>query len=375
MIDRIVIFRGSKKDFEKLLKNEIGSSTGTVTFMELIQYYNKRIRQNDTASGDDWIAGKRNIKNCIVRADDYASVLEHAISNFVNVITLNSDIENLFIHNPPRRVVQSLNSEYSDIMEFKSSKYETINRSKLKSIYLKMNEDVIGQEKCKKEITSSLYKLLTRLKDKPIVLLLYGPSGVGKTETAKSISKSLGGKLLRIQFSMMQNQEAYNYVFGGDHSRSSFAKDLQSRETNIVLIDEFDKVNPIFYNAFYEMFDEGRFVDANYDVDLKNCVFVCTTNFNNEDEIKKILGPAMFSRIGDCIKYQELNKAEKEIIIDRCFNEIIHKLKEDEKEIIEKTDIKKWFLKNVDRYDNIRILKNKIEKAIFETLTEEIILN
>lgn len=83
----------------------------------------------------------------------------------------------------------------------------------------------------------------------------------------------------------------------------------------------------------------------------------------------------MFSRIGDCIKYQELNKDEKEIIINRCFNEIIYKLKKDEKEIIEKTDIKIWFLKNVDRYDNIRILKNKIEKAIFETLTEKIILN
>ncbi len=83
----------------------------------------------------------------------------------------------------------------------------------------------------------------------------------------------------------------------------------------------------------------------------------------------------MFSRIGDCIKYQELNKDEKEIIINRYFNEIIYKLKKDEKEIIEKTDIKIWFLKNVDRYDNIRILKNKIEKAIFETLTEKIILN
>lgn len=83
----------------------------------------------------------------------------------------------------------------------------------------------------------------------------------------------------------------------------------------------------------------------------------------------------MFSRIGDCIKYQELNKDEKEIIINKYFNEIIYKLKKDEKEIIEKTDIKIWFLKNVDRYDNIRILKNKIEKAIFETLTEKIILN
>ena len=143
MIDRIVIFRGSKKDFEKLLKNEIGSSTGTVTFMELIQYYNKRIRQNDTASGDDWIAGKRNIKNCIVRADDYASVLEHAISNFVNIITLNSNVENLFVHNPPKRVIESLNSEYAHIMEYKYSKYEKINREKLKKIYNNMDSYII----------------------------------------------------------------------------------------------------------------------------------------------------------------------------------------------------------------------------------------
>ena len=190
MIDRIVIFRGSKKDFEKLLKNEIGSSTGTVTFMELIQYYNKQIRQNDTASRDDWIAGKRNIKNCIVRADDYASVLEHAISNFVNIITLNSNVENLFVHNPPKRVIESLNSEYADIMEYKYSKYEKINREKLKKIYNNMDSYIIGQKSCKKEITSLLYKLLTKEKGKPIVLLLYGPSGVGKTETAKNISKT-----------------------------------------------------------------------------------------------------------------------------------------------------------------------------------------
>ena len=135
MIDRIVIFRGSKKDFEKLLNNKIGSSTETVTFMELIQYYNKQIRQNDTASGDDWIARKRNIKNCVVRADDYASVLEHAISNFVNIITLNSNVENLFLHNPPKRVIESLKSAYSDNIEYQYSKYEKITRKKLKKIY------------------------------------------------------------------------------------------------------------------------------------------------------------------------------------------------------------------------------------------------
>ena len=373
MIDRIVIFKGSKKDFEKLLRDEIEECNKTVTFMELIQYYNKKIRQNDFASEDDWIAEKRNIENCIVRADDYASVLEHAVSNFVNIITLNSNVKNLFVHNPPKRVIESLKSEYSDIIEYKYSEHEKIDREKLKKIYKGMNKDIIGQNYCKKEIASSLYRLLTKIKDKPIVLLLYGPSGVGKTETAKSISKSLGGELLRVQFSMMQSQEAYNYVFGGEHSKSCFAKDLQSRETNIVLIDEFDKVNPIFYNAFYEMFDEGRLVDTNYEVDVKNCVFICTSNFNNEDEIKETLGPAMFSRIGDCIKFQELNKNEKEIIINDYFSEIIGKLKEDEKKVIEGTNIKCWFLKNVDRYDNIRILKNKIESAIFGKLTEEFI--
>ena len=374
MINRIVIFRGSKKDFENLINIEIGKDSEIVLFMELIQYYNKQIRQNDSASSDNWIASKKNIKNCIVKADDYASVLEHAISNFVNIITLNSNVENLFVHNPPKRVIESLKSEYEDIIEYKYSKYRKIDRKKLKRIYDNMENFIIGQKYCKKEIISSLYKMLVKRKDKPIVLLLYGPSGVGKTETAKTISETLGGELLRIQFSMMQSQEAYNYIFGGEHSRSSFAKDLQCRETNIVLIDEFDKVNPIFYNAFYEMFDEGRFVDTNYTVDVRNCIFICTSNFKNENEIKEVLGPAMFSRIGNCIEYQELSKKEKEIIIENYYTEIIKKLKTDEIEIIKNTDIKNWFINNADRYDNIRILKNKMENAIFKKLTEELII-
>ncbi len=375
MINRIVIFRGSKKDFEKLINTEIDKDTERVSFMELIQYYNKQIRQNDSASGDNWIARRRNIKNCIVKADDYASVLEHAISNFVNIITLNSNVENLFVHNPPKRVIESLKSEYANIIEYKFSKYKKIDRKKLKRIYDNMENFIIGQRHCKKEIISSLYKISAKRKDKPIVLLLYGPSGVGKTETAKTISETLGGELLRIQFSMMQSQEAYNYVFGGEHSRSSFAKDLQSRETNIVLIDEFDKVNPIFYNAFYEMFDEGMFVDTNYQVDVKNCIFICTSNFKNENEIKENLGPAMFSRIRDCIEYQELSKKEKEIIIEKYYTEIIKNLKDDEINIIKNTNIKDWFINNADRYDNIRILKNKMENAIFKKLTEKLILN
>ena len=91
----------------------------------------------------------------------------------------------------------------------------------------------------------------------------YGPSGVGKTELAKKISSFYDGKLTRIQFSMMQTDEAFKYIFGDTHGKPSLARDLLSRETNVVLIDEFDKVSPSLYNVFYQMFDEGEFEDIN----------------------------------------------------------------------------------------------------------------
>lgn len=72
---------------------------------------------------------------------------------------------------------------------------------------------------------------------------------------------------------MMQTAEAYNYVFGAEHSKESFAKDMMARESNVILIDEFDKVNPSLYNAFYELFDEGHYVDTNYDVNLGQAIF------------------------------------------------------------------------------------------------------
>lgn len=200
--------------------------------------------------------------------------------------------------------------------------------------------------------------------------MFYGYSGVGKTESAKSISNSLGGNLLRIQFSMMQTNEAYNYVFGSEHSNNSLAKDMLLRESNVILIDEFDKVDYRFYNAFYELFDEGRYVDTNYDIDLKNTIFICTSNFMNAEKIKESLGPAMFSRFSECIQFDQLEKEQKIEIVNNWYNEVLSKLDDDEKNIIKKTDIMQWFMDNVDRYDNIRILKTKLENAIYHKLSE-----
>lgn len=369
MVNRIIIFKGSKKDFEELLYEIIGNDPYT-PFMELIQKYNARLRPNESGVREQELGRKIPIEACVVKADDYASVLPHVLSNFSTIITLNCDIDCLLVHNPPRRVEESLKAYDISVIEYEQSQYEQLSKEKLKEIYKKLNNDVLGQAECKKSMISGLYRLYKEQNDKPVVLMFYGPSGVGKTESAKSISRALGGDLLRIQFSMMQSNEAFNYVFGSEHSNSSLAKDMLSRESNVILIDEFDKVDYRFYNAFYELFDEGRYVDTNYDVDLKNTIFICTSNFMNEEKIKESLGPAMFSRFSECIKFDQLEKEQKIEIVNNWYNEVMSKLDDDEKNIIKKTDIMQWFMDNIDRYDNIRILKTKLENAIYHKLSE-----
>lgn len=374
MINRIIIFCGSKQDFEKLILRETDEKQVTIPFMELIQHYNARLRPNESGVRESTLGNNIKVANCIVGADDYGSVLEHVISNFVNIVTLNHDIGTLFVHNPPKRVIDSLRSVYGKKIEYYYTDYPNLSRAKLREVYTNIDADILGQHNCKKQIISSMYRLITKKSSKPVVLMLYGPSGVGKTESAKSISKTLGGELLRIQFSMMQTTEAYNYVFGAEYSKGSFAKDMMARESNVILIDEFDKVNPTFYNAFYELFDEGRYVDTNYSVNLGQAIFLLTCNFSSEKEIKSALGSSMFSRIGCCIAFEELSTEQKQNIIRKWYDSVLLSLEADEKEEIDKTDILDWFIKNAERYDNIRTLKTKLENAIFDKLAEIFVL-
>ena len=83
----------------------------------------------------------------------------------------------------------------------------------------------------------------------------------------------------------------------------------------------------------------------------------------------------MFSRIGGCIEYADLTVEQKQIIINNWYSSIFKTLQEDEREFIQNTDIHEWFIKNAERYDNIRILKGKMENAIFEKLTEKFIIS
>ena len=370
MINRITVFTGSRKDFEKYITGEVDENERTVTLLEFVQQHQARMTPRESLSDDYDLNERFEVDNLVVRTDDYASVREHVLANFASVIDVNHNIKRIFVHNPPKQLLFTVKSRYGDVIDYEATEYPKVTREKLETIFSNLNADIFGQENAKRQIIAGMYRLITQRKDKPVVIMMYGPSGVGKTESAKSISRSMGGELLRIQFSMMQNSEAINYVFGAEHSKSSFARDLLSRESNVILIDEFDKVNSIFYNAFYELFDEGQYNDANYSVDLGQTVFFLTSNFRNVQEIKNALGPAMFSRIGLCLEYNHLSEEQKLAIIQKTFHKTLSLLQDDEKEVIQNSDILDFFQKNAKQYNNIRTLKTNIENAVFMKLTD-----
>lgn len=372
MFNKAVIYFGPASGFRDFLDERINPSEKTVEFLSAIRGYNHKIRQTEYANPDYDPNSKFKADACIARTNDYGSVLAHAVANFAGIINAAYDVETLYLQNPPKQVVSSI-YEATDQVEIQNYEYKRIDKKGIKRVYESLMRDVLDQDQAKRAIAESLYKLSVTKDKRPCVLLFLGPSGVGKTETAKAMSAQMGGRLSRIQLSMMQTSEGYSYVFGNEHSKPSLARDLLSRESNIVLFDEFDKVNQNLYNAFYQLFDEGIFVDTNYEVDVRDCIIVCTANFHSAREARKALGPAMFSRIAHCILFSELSDESKRTIIKREYGETLALLGSDDKSTVENSNIEDWFLENVGRYKNIRTMKTKLDNAIWGTLTDKLL--
>lgn len=106
LINQVVVFTGSKRDFEQYLADKLPKNEITIPFMELIQHYNARLRPNESGVGEAALQKDLYVDNCIVRADDYGSVMPHVLSNFMNIVTLNYQIGVLYVQNPPRRVLE-----------------------------------------------------------------------------------------------------------------------------------------------------------------------------------------------------------------------------------------------------------------------------
>ena len=311
-------------------------------------------------------------KDVVAFSDDYPALGEHVIESFVSFL-FQHDIDNLYLQNPPDSIANHLKELSSTDYEEKHQDYKTLCMEQLQTMKKEFPNTILGQDHALAELLGTLYDVVKGRYQKPCVLLLYGSTGVGKTETAKYLSQLLEEPLFRKQFSMLHSEEFTSYLFGGKHSQNSFAKELLERESNVILLDEFDKPNPVFYSAFYQLFDEGIFVDKNYTVKMKDSIIICTSNFLSEKQIKERLGDPIYSRFDAVIRYDDLPADAIIELLSREFEKQFNVLDKEEQEIIKHDDLKNKLLGFISRLHNARQIKRFVREAISGTLVNHLL--
>jgi len=361
----IKIYYGPTSSFEKIIPSkEFTTLTKLITDLDLKNKQYHITTNQDPVHFDSEIY----IENLVASTEEYSRLSESGINAFVSILN-EAKINNMYFQNPPKIVYEQLNRYYEDV-EVEKHTYIKISEENVKQFVDNFSKIILGQDSCKTKIANCLYKIAKGYNNKkPLVLLLYGPAGVGKTETAKFLCSILGQELFRKQFSMYQNYSFADYVFGSNHNSSSLARDLLDRESNVILFDEFDKPSDIFYSAFYQMFDEGIFVDKNYHVHLEDSIILCTSNFLSLSDIRKSLGEPIYTRIDSFVEYSELSKEISKKLIETKFKKVYQQLTNEDKEAINvQTDLS-ILTDQSSKIKNVREIDRIIDEFVFTKIT------
>ena len=364
----ITIYFGPKVAFEKVIPNNSKKIHG---LMELIRQSDKKrniIYLNEIKENKE---KKEKIEVLVGKSEEDSMIKEEALNDFVTILE-EYKIEDMYFQNPPKLIFEMLKKSYKKKeIKIEYFEFKDIDEKIILEINSKFDTKIIGQNNVKEKLLINLYSNIKKLKTKPLILMFYGPSGVGKTETAKYLSEILGEKLFRKQFSMYQNNSFFDYVFGEKHGISSLARDLLNRESNVILFDEFDKAESTFYSAFYQLFDEGILIDKNYEVKLKNSIIICTSNYRNLLDIKKKLGEAIYSRFDDFIEFKTINYNDMANIAKQMYEKNLIKLNLEEQKIIEESKIFNTIIDNIKKFYNVR----QLEKIIIQLIAKELLKN
>ena len=278
------------------------------------------------------------------------------------------------------------------------SKLMSGEREKLINLYDNMKKNVMGQDEALKLVSESIIKSRAGIKDpnRPIGSFIFlGPTGVGKTEVAKTLAYELfddKSHMIRIDMSEYMEKFSVSRLIGSPPGYVGYEEGGQLTEAvrrnpySIVLFDEIEKAHPEVLNLLLQILDDGRVTDSNgRTVDFKNTIIIMTSNLgseyalenNNEMVIKELQNhfrPEFINRIDEVIIFNPLSKAVIFEILDKIIFEIEERLK-DKNIKIELTGKAKDYLveSGYDVNYGARPLKRMVSRSIETLIANKII--
>ena len=270
----------------------------------------------------------------------------------------------------------------------------------LATLQTKLQDEVFGQDLAVQEVVDKIMVAQAGLKseNKPIGSFVFmGPTGCGKTETAKSLAKHLGTKLLRFDMSEYQEKHSISKLIGSPPGYVGFEENagllitqIQESPNAVLLFDEIEKSHPDVSTVLLQMMDNGFITGSNGKrADCRNLILILTTNAGAADAEKNVIGfgtqekdysdkdlkkfftPEFRNRLDGIITFNKLSKPTMVKIVNKFIDELKEQVKEKAIRIKIDKEAVDWLIeKGFDAKMGARPLQRVIDKDIKRDLAK-----
>lgn len=279
-----------------------------------------------------------------------------------------------------------------------------------------IHKRVVGQNEGVNAVAKAIRRARAGLKDpkRPIGSFLFlGPTGVGKTELARSLAEAIfGDESAMIRFDMSEYMEKHTVSrmlgappgYIGYDEGGLLTDAVRRKPYAVILLDEIEKAHPDIFNILLQVLDDGRLTDSQgRTVDFKNTVIIMTSNAgafklqpqktntmgfavnedkqikqnakkNVMDEVKRQFKPEFLNRIDEIIIFEPLTDKELTQIVTLLLNDVQKRLAEMDIELIIKDEVKSYLLKHgTDTIYGARPLKRAVQRYLQDPLAEQLL--
>jgi len=300
---------------------------------------------------------------------------------------------------------------WTGIPVYKLTEEET---AKLLRMEDELHKRIISQNDAIRSVSQAIRRTRAGLKDpkRPSGSFIFlGPSGVGKTELAKTLAEFLFGDedaLIQLDMSEYMEKHTVSRLIGsppgyvGYEEGGQLTEQVRRRPFSVVLFDEIEKAHPDVFNTLLQILEDGRLTDAQgHTVDFKNTVIIMTSNLGTRDLEKKNLGfsvtsqdmmdydrmrekvmeelkhnfrPEFLNRIDEVIVFAALTRADVKQIVDLMMKRVQDQLKAKDIEIV-LTDSAKDLIaeRGYDQALGARPLRRAIQRMVEDPLSEKLL--